>query len=157
MEKKRNIQISFDEAMELYNSNNKTLRELVLTAYTKDELKLDFNYVRSKVYKNRFNVIIPANEIDKLKVLADLAIIAKYFNGSWRKTAYNTGYFIGSYTMSGDPIDVACSTVVKVYDGKGISIYKSNTAQYAGVVYFRNQEDALKAIKILGDRIKDVF
>ena len=29
--------------------------------------------------------------------------------------------------------------------------------QYAGIVYFRNQEDAIKAAKILGDRVKNLF
>lgn len=31
------------------------------------------------------------------------------------------------------------------------------TVQYAGVVYFRNQEDAIKAVKILGKRVKSLF
>ena len=29
--------------------------------------------------------------------------------------------------------------------------------QYAGVIYFKNQEDAIKAVKILGESIKDLF
>lgn len=33
----------------------------------------------------------------------------------------------------------------------------TDTVQYAGVVYFRNQEDAIKAVKILGKRVKSLF
>ena len=29
--------------------------------------------------------------------------------------------------------------------------------QYAGVIYFRNQEDAIKAVKISGESVKDLF
>lgn len=39
----------------------------------------------------------------------------------------------------------------------GVGIYQHNTVQYAGVVYFRNQEDAIKAVKILGKRVKSLF
>ena len=67
----------------------------------------------------------------------DLAIIAKFFNGSWKKTTNNTGYFLGNFN--------------------GVGVYQHNTVQYAGVVYFRNQEDAIKAVKILGKRVKSLF
>lgn len=44
------------------------------------------------------------------------------------------------------------------YTGKmGVGVYQHNTVQYAGVVYFRNQEDAIKAVKILGKRVKSLF
>lgn len=39
----------------------------------------------------------------------------------------------------------------------GVGVYKHNTVQYAGVVYFKNQEDAIKAVKILGKRVKSLF
>lgn len=39
----------------------------------------------------------------------------------------------------------------------GVGVYQHNTVQYAGVVYFRNQEDAIKAVKILGKRVKSLF
>lgn len=39
----------------------------------------------------------------------------------------------------------------------GVGVYQHNTVQYAGVVYFKNQEDAIKAVKILGKRVKSLF
>nr|DAG93722.1 MAG TPA: hypothetical protein [Crassvirales sp.] len=43
MEEKRNIKVTLEQAMEWYNSDNSTLRTLALSAYTEDELKLNFN------------------------------------------------------------------------------------------------------------------
>ena len=139
MEEKRNIKVTLEQAMEWYNSGNSTLRTLALSAYTEDELKLDFKYINSKV-------CIPADEAEKYNTLADLAIIAKFFNGSWKKTIGNTGYFLGNYDNS-HVVDV-CNSV---------GIYKHNTVQYAGIVYFKNQEDAIKAAKILGNKVKNLF
>lgn len=77
-----------------------------------------------------------------------MAVIAKFFNGSWKKTASNTGYFLGNYNIGSGPIISICGDV---------GVYRHNTVQYAGIVYFRNQEDAIKATKILGDRVKNLF
>lgn len=76
--------------------------------------------------------------IEKYNTLLNLAVIAKFFNGPWKKTASNTGYFLAN----------TCN---------GVVIHQHNTVQYAGIVYFKNQEDAVKAIMILGDRVKNLF
>lgn len=148
MEEKRNITVTFDEAVEWYNSGNSTLHKLALSAYTEDELRLNFKYINCQVQKNCFYVSVPNNEAVKYSTLADLAIIAKFFNDSWKKTTDNTGYFLGDSNGENGPI-------VDIYNGVGI--YQHNTVKYAGVIYFKNQEDAIKAIKILGKRIKDLF
>lgn len=80
--------------------------------------------------------------------LADLAVIAKFFNCYWRKTTNNTGYFLGKYNRGNGPVVDVCN---------GVGVYEHNTVQYAGVVYFRTQRDAIKAVKILGDRVKNLF
>lgn len=80
--------------------------------------------------------------------LADLAIIAKFFNGSWKKTTSNTGYFLGNCNNGNGPVVEVCN---------GVGAYKHNTAQYAGIVYFKNLEDVIKAVKILGNRVKNLF
>ena len=38
-----------------------------------------------------------------------------------------------------------------------VYINTSSVTQYAGVVYFKNYEDAFKALKILGDEVKELF
>ena len=139
MEEKRNIEVTLEQAMEWYNSGNSTLRTLALSAYTEDELKFNLKYINSKVCNTCFCASVPANEAEKYNTLADLAIIAKFFNGSWKKTPNNTGYFLGNFNAGHDLVVDTC------------------TVQYAGVVYFKNQEDAVKAVKILGKRVKSLF
>lgn len=148
MEEKRSIKVTFEEAVEWYNSGNNTLHKLALSAYTEDELKLSLKYICSKVPSTCFYVSVPDNEAVKYNTLTDLAIIAKFFNDSWKKTTDNTGYFIG---CSSD----GCGPIVATYNG--VRVYQHNIVKYAGVVYFKNKEDAIKAIKILGNRVKDLF
>lgn len=148
MEEKRNIKVTLEQAIEWYNSGNSTLRTLALSAYTEDELKLSFKYINSKVCNTCFCANVPVDEAEKYNTLVDLAVIAKFFNGSWKKTASNTGYFLGNYNIGSGP-------VISIYGDVGV--YWHNTVQYAGIVYFRNQEDAIKAAKILGDRVKNLF
>jgi hypothetical protein len=148
MEEKRNIKVTLEQAIEWYNSGNSTLRTLALSAYTEDELKFNLKYINSKVCNTCFCASVPANEAEKYNTLADLAIIAKFFNGSWKKTTNNTGYFLGNFNNGCGPIIDTCS---------GVGVYQHNTVQYAGVVYFKNQEDAIKAVKILGKRVKSLF
>lgn len=148
MEEKRNIEVTLEQAMEWYNSGNSTLRTLALSAYTEDELKFNLKYINSKVCNTCLCASVPANEANKYYILADLAIIAKFFNGSWKKTTNNTGYFLGNFNAGCGPVVDTCN---------GVGVYQHNTVQYAGVVYFRNQEDAIKAVKILGKRVKSLF
>ena len=126
MEEKRNIKVTFEEAVEWYNSGNSILHKLALSAYTEDELKLNLKYINSKVCNTCFYASVPDNEAIKYTTLADLAIIAKFFNGSWKKTTNNIGYFIGDSNNELSPI-------VNTYNGVGI--YQHNTVKYAGIVY----------------------
>lgn len=148
MEEKRNIKVTLEQAMEWYDSGNSTLRTLALSAYAEDELKFNFKYINSKVCNTCFCANVPANEAEKYNTLADLAIIAKFFNGSWKKTTSNTGYFLGNYNNGNGPVADICN---------GVGAYKHNTVQYAGIVYFKNLEDVIKAVKILGNRVKNLF
>lgn len=148
MEEKRNIKVTLEQAIEWYNSGNATLRTLALNAYTEDELKFNFQYISNKVCNTCVCVTVPANDGERYNTLADLAVIAKYFNGNWKKTTCNTGYFLGNYNTNNGPVVDCCN---------GVGVYQHNTVQYAGVVYFKNQEDAIKAVKILGKRVKSLF
>ena len=138
----RNISVTLEQAIKWYNSGNATLRELALNAYTKDELELDYNSIDREVNQICTCICIPKCEGKKFQVLAKLATIAKYYNKDWKKTACNTGYFIGNYNNGNSP---------------AIDIYTNSSAQYTGVVYFKNYKDAIKALKILGDEAKELF
>lgn len=143
----RNISITLEQAMKWYNSGNIALRTLALNAYTSDELELNYDLIASRVDQAYGQCITPMCEYKKFQVLAKLAIIAKYYNKNWKKTTYNTGYFLGNYSGNGP--------IVKALNGVGV--YQHTTVQYAGVVYFKSQEDAIKAIKILGDEVEELF
>lgn len=147
MEEKRNIKVTLEQAIEWYNSGNSTLRTLALSAYTEDELKLNFKYINSKVCNTGFYVNVPVNEVEKYKTLTDLAIIAKFFNGSWKKTINNAGYFISNCSRRNN---VACTY-------NGVDIYQHLCVQHAGIIYFKNKEDVIKAVEILGDKVKRLF
>lgn len=143
----RNISVNIEQAREWYNSGNSTLRTLALNAYTEQEL-MGYDYIKQLVKREATSVIVPEGEVKKITVHSKLAIVAKYFSGSWKKTTCNTGYFIGNYNSGNGPV---------VETLNGVGVYQHNTVQYAGVVYFKNQEDAIKAVKILGESIKDLF
>lgn len=143
----RNISVNIEQAREWYNSGNSTLRTLALNAYTEQEL-MGYDYIKQLVKREATSVIVPEGEVKKINVYSRLAIVAKYFNGSWNKTTRNTGYFLGNYSTSCGPVVDTCN---------GVGVYQHNIVQYAGVIYFKNQEDAIKAVKILGESVKDLF
>lgn len=143
----RNISVTLEQAREWYNSGNSTLRTLALNAYTESEL-MGYDYIKQLVKREATSVIVPGGEVKKINVYSRLAIVAKYFNGSWNKTTRNTGYFLGNYSTSCGPVVDTCN---------GVGVYQHNMVQYAGVIYFKNQEDAIKAVKILGESVKDLF
>lgn len=149
---KRNIKVTLEQATEWYNSDNETLRTLALTAYTEEELTLNRDYIFNKV-KGLTATLIPSVDDKKFLALADLTVIAKHFNGSWKKTPSNTGYFLGQSNLK-------FSNSRNLDDIKGlrnIGICEHNTVMYPGIVYFKNPEDIIKAVKIMGDKIKDLF
>lgn len=144
----RNINVTLEQAIGWYNSGNDTLRTLALNAYTKEELELNYSFIESKVDQACGYCYIPRCEKKKFQVLAKLATIAKYYNKDWERTIYNTGYFISNHNPGNGPVD-------DYY--KNVGVYKHTSAQYAGIVYFKSSEDAAKAIKILGDEVKELF
>lgn len=129
----RNISVTLEQAREWYNSGNSTLRTLALNAYTESEL-MGYDYIKQLVKREATSVIVPEGEVKKINVYSRLAIVAKYFNGSWNKTTRNTGYFLGNYSTSCGPVVDTCN---------GVGVYQHNMVQYAGVIYFKNQEDAI--------------
>ena len=139
----RNISVTLKQARAWYNSGNNTLSTSALNAYTKKELEPNYNLIESQVDRQVcVYSCVPRGEGRKFQVLAKLAIIAKYYNKDWKKTACNTGYFIGNYNNGNSP---------------AIDIYTNSSAQYTGVVYFKNYKDAVTALKILGDEVKELF
>ena len=146
----RNISVTVEQAREWYNSGNPILRTLALNAYAKNEL-IGYEYMKSCVDNETLGLTIPLNDFNKVRINSKLAIIAKYLNGSWTMSAGKTGYFIGKSSMGGS------SVIAQVDLTNGIAIYEHKTVQYAGIVYFKNAEDAKEAAKMLGAEIGYLF
>lgn len=146
----RNISVTLEQAREWYNSGNTTLRTLALNAYAESEL-VGYDYIKSCVSKDTVGLTIPYGDGSKVLTNGKLAIIAKYLNGSWEMGAGKTGYFIGKSSMGGSAV------IAQVDLTNGIAIYEHKTVQYAGIVYFKNAEDAKKAAKMLGADIRYLF
>lgn len=149
MEEKRSVSISLEEAREWYKSGNNALKAIALKAYSKNEL-VDYEYIKSQVAQSS-GCSIPYSERGKWDTLHKLAIVAKYYNGSWEMKAGKTGYFIGKSSMGGSAV------VQQVNLTDGIAIYEHRTVQYAGIVYFKNAQDAKEAAKLLFDELNLLF
>ena len=66
--------------------------------------------------------------------------LEQYFNKTWEKTTENAGYFIG-----------------KLYKDGEIEVFEHEGTQHAGIIYFKNPEDAEEAIRILGKEISNLI
>lgn len=150
MEEKRNVSISLEEAREWYKSGNNALKAIALKAYSENELA-GYEYMKSQVNTQPSGCSIPYSERSKWDTLHKLAIMAKYYNGSWEMKAGKTGYFIGKSSMGGSAV------VQQVNLTDGIAIYEHRTVQYAGIVYFKNAQDAKEAAKLLFDELSLLF
>lgn len=112
---------------------------------------IGYEYMKSCVNKDTVSLTIPHGDGGKVLTNGKLAIIAKYLNGSWEMGAGKIGYFIGKSSMGGSAV------LAQVDLTHGIAIYEHKTVQYAGIVYFKNAEDAKKAAKMLGADIRYLF
>lgn len=132
------IEVSLEEAKEWYSSGSKELRTLALRAFDKSKLKPDIDYFRHCTNTRNCTVSVPIFKVSKCEAIADLEIIAGYFNSDWRKTRDNAGYYI-------------------MLISEGNFAVSRTTLQRAGVTYFQNEEDAKEALDILGDEVKYLF
>lgn len=144
----RNLKITIEQAREWYNSGNATLKTLALNTFTEEELMMCLAYVYKNVETDVIAFDVPEEEVKRFKVKADLATIAKYFNGDWSMRPGIKGWFIGNYSDS-------CGRAVVTYNKVGI--YEHHTVQYEGITYFKSQEAAMKAVELLGDKVKLLF
>lgn len=147
----RTVKVSIEQARCWFNGNNKALKELALTVYSEQELTLSYESIKLQLGDNNLTttcVTVPHEEHDKFDVNAKLCLMAKYFNGDWKRTPYNKGYFIGQskqgFTTSRDM-------------GNSLGICVHETVVYAGIVYFKDEESAIKAFKMLTELDKEIL
>lgn len=149
----RNLSISVAQAREWYACGNPVLRKLALTAYSEEELVLQFRTIVDTIEARAITEFVPNSESDKWEVLTELACIARYLNGQWKMKPGSTGYFIGkSFCQPDEGCEVRHPEVPR-----HTWILKHSTVMYPGLVYFKSLEAAIQAVQILGSRIGLLF
>lgn len=144
----RNISITLEQAIEWFHSDNSTLRTLALNAYTESELA-SYDYIKSCVDTQMMKLYIPQDDCGKAFINSKLAILAKHFNGNWRRLPGEDGYYISytpdkNTTLGRDVID-------------NVHVLGSTLCYSAGVIYFKRRKDAERAVQILGKDLKHLF
>ena len=141
----RNVKITIQQAANWYSSNNDTLKALALSAFSRDEIIIYCIKAQSKTV----SLDLPLGQIDKFKTLAQLSVLASYFN-KLTKIERGTRYFLGKND------EVNHSIATSLFDN--IYIYKHINVKYAGIVYFNSEEAIKKAVSMIGeDKIKRLF
>lgn len=157
MEEERNISITLSQAIGWYNSGNSTLKSLALSAYSKEELEMSYQTIKSNIYTQSVCLEIPCNNKEELalKAYSKLRLLAYAFNAGWTMEAGSTGYFIAKDECRSNSKLENLSFLSANYNHR---IKKHNTVMQAGVVYFKNEKDVVKAYRILGEEeIEDLF
>ena len=143
---KRNIQISLEEAIEWYNSDNSFKRELALKAYNETELSITtYSDVRASLRNTDI-----ANSREKAGIYRKLLNIAKYYNGLYPKE-YNP--LLGKQQYY---IITKKSTPASFVKYKDFSINKS-VCKSPYEIIFNSEEAAKRAIDILGNELNVLF
>lgn len=140
---KRTISITLKQAQEWYSSDNETLKQLALNAYTELEIAPTYDYVCAHTNLTFLSMATPPAGTSLFRSLSKLYILAYYFNEIWEKTESNTGYFLGK-----SKIDVHATKT----SYKDIYIFKHDNVKYPGIVYFKNKEDVIKALHMLNKK-----
>lgn len=152
---KRNITVSLEEAKNWYNSENQTLRQLAIQAYTEAELSepQNFKEVLKSLGIQSFNMKVNSKEVSSVEMEHELAthiklmFIAKYFNGTWKPEMGKKKYFLAKV-----PSSYALPNSIKL--GNGYYIGTHEIVLYSGIVYFQKKEDVRKAYEMLKDELK---
>lgn len=167
---KRNITVSLEEARNWYNGKDQTLRRLALQVYTEEELNEPQNLQEVLkalgVQSFRLNMELTGENAtstmklsketgvktgveigNELTLHMKLALIAKYFNGTWEPDVTKTKYFLAKTHYSYD-----LPNSIKL--GNNYCIGTHERVMYPGIVYFQNQEDVRKAYEMLKDELR---
>lgn len=163
---KRSITVSLEEARNWYNGENQILRKLALQAYTEKELSepQNFEEVLESLGVQSLNLNMKLGGKDALSTVKlsngigieigseltlhmKLALIAKYFNGTWKPEMDKTKYFLGRSPYSYDIPNSA-----KLDNGYYIGIHAR--VKCPGIVYFQKEEDVRKAYEMLKGELR---
>lgn len=137
------LEVTLEQARKWYESDNKDLKKLALTAFSEEVLVPSLGEILES--EKAWDVLfLPLGASEQTKSLICLQTVANYLNNGWGKTECNIGYFLGK----GSSLSGKTET-----DIKGVYVAMHQNVKYPGVVYFRTVADAQKAVKILGKKL----
>ena len=117
-----------------YESNDEQLKLFALSVYTKEELeKLTIEDIVANVQETYPELW------DKMASMNYIHIVAKYFNGDWKKKDDIMGYFY------------AYNTHTKVWE-----LRYHNCVTYPGIVYYKDKATADKAFEYLYEHYNNI-
>lgn len=144
----RNISIDFDTAKRWYEkSGDPTLKELAIKAFPELK-KVSYDDILGYAFLcvGVDNHTIPTVFHRRLEAYNKLSNIALYFNKKWKKQAGEKAYFIARNDSG------LLNCLSPAIDGYNV-LYHIAVA-YPCVVYFKNKEDAIEAIRLMGDDLQ---
>lgn len=129
------VLLSKPMARRWYESTDEQLKVLALSVYTKEELEeLTLEDIVTNVQD------IHPELWDKMASMNYIQIVAKYFNGDWKKVDGIMGYF---YAYD--------------YYTKAWTLRYHNSATYPGIVYYKDTDTADKAFKYLYEHYNNII
>lgn len=129
------ILLSKTMAREWYKSNNEQLKTFALSVYTKEELEeLTIEDIVNNVQETYPELW------DKMASINYIHIVAKYFNGNWKKKDNDIGYFY-----------------IYDYSNKEYVLKHHITITYPGIVYYKDKTTADKAFKYLREHYNNII
>lgn len=155
--KERNITISFEKAKEWYESNNSSLKEVALQAFTKEELEqvsikeivnqlrekpIDYNLTETQ--QIQLESIKRRNDYNRISAPKLLRILACYFNGGfWKKKEGEVGYFF--YKKDDEFTNIYSPKVMDKY----WCVSSHTSVCYPTLVYFKIEKNCKEAYNIM--------
>ena len=151
----RTIKINYDKAKEWYNSNNSSLKEIALQAFTKEELEqidlkelikvlLSYNCGFTDTQRIQLESLMNRKDITKISAPKLLRILACYFNGEfWKNDEGLEGYFF--YKKEGGFMNTYSPKVMDKY----WCISSHTSVCYPTLVYFKREKDCKEAYNIM--------
>lgn len=129
------VLLSKTMARRWYKSDDEQLKVLALSVYTKEELEeLTIEDIVDNIQETYPELW------DKMTSINMIHIVAKYFNGDWKKKDDETGYFY-AYNVHN-----------KIWD-----IRFHNSVTYPGIVYYKDKSTAEKAFKYLCEHYNNII
>ena len=142
MTDKRTVSITLKQAQEWYKGGNEVLKKLALSAYSEEELQPpSYESIMKEISDKTVCSCLtyPSRDTRAVKALNKLRNLAAFFNEGWEKYTESDGYFVTKNSA------FEYNVVTKKY---GWAVLQHSRVKYPGIIYFKNKEDAVKALKI---------